>query len=201
MTIARQREAGRAPTPHRRTSSDVVSVQRGLVASGSRVGHQLVEHAVAVDEDRGSPHWRAAIDSQCPDLRRPGPGARRARARRRPGTTRRAASADRTADRSESRRPPARPTVPPGLPTTPKIAAPASRASSIALTRLTETLCSREPPPTEKTRTASRPARRETLEPVGVGRSPSRRRSSGRSAPRRCRSARSSRVSRACGSR
>ena len=68
-------------------------------------------------------------------------------------------------------------------------------------TRLTETLCSREPPPTEKTSSASRSDQARDLEPRAERASPSRRRWSAPSARRRCRSARSSRSGRACGSR
>ncbi len=42
---------------------------------------------------------------------------------------------------------------------------PRAWARSIALTRLTDTLCSREPPPTENTSIASRPARPRDLQP------------------------------------
>ena len=51
--------------------------------------------------------------------------------------------------------------APSSRPTTPKTRAPTSSASSIARTRFTETLCARFPPPTEKTRIASREDRRE----------------------------------------
>ena len=43
----------------------------------------------------------------------------------------------------------------------PSTVAPTSRASSTAFTMLTETPCSREPPPTENTRTASSARSRE----------------------------------------
>lgn len=51
--------------------------------------------------------------------------------------------------------------APSSRPTIPKMSAPSARASSTATTRFIETLCSREPPPTEVVSSASSPDRRD----------------------------------------
>ena len=118
------------------------------------------------------PRRRDRSSPRCPRASRV-PGGRPAGARPPPGRPRCAASAARAARRGRrcsGRR--AAAVAPSSLPTMPITSAPTSPASSTALTRLMLMLCSREPPPTENTRMASRVVQPRSDEPVPVGRVP-----------------------------
>ena len=196
------------PTPSAAPGArfDVGAVERRLGQSRSAGrATRLVDDAVAIEEDRRAapsallgclaidfplarPGRQAGVrDEQVPDdglerldvRRQPlGRGAGRRSRRRRAVAVGAVGLADDPEDRG------ARPRC----------------ASSSALTMFIETLCSREPPPTEKTSTASR-ARAATSAATPRRSSPSPRRWCARSARRRCRSARRPRGRRSCGSR
>ena len=176
----RQPAAREAPQrPRRRratsaTSSGLRAATPGRPLTGS--GTSSLSDAVAVDEDRAArvvhggrrrsatpsgPAARPELgmrDERVPDDRLEGLDQRRLQVRRR---------VDRRSRRRRARR-----ACRPGPRRRRRCAAPRSRASSIALTRLIETLCSREPPPTQNTSSASRADSREIAEPLGERRLP-----------------------------
>ena len=159
------RRAAAAAPGRARTSLGRAAATPGDRSAGS--GTSSLSDAVAVEEDGPARlNWRAAAPSAFPvtlprgqlrvrDERVPDDGLERLderRPQRRPARSMRIATVGQLA-----------PASPPGAADdSVRSARPTSRASSIALTRLTETLCSREPPPTEKTSSASRSLSRET---------------------------------------
>ena len=154
---ARSRRSASA-APGTRATSSRASEPRRLRQPTSRTS-SLRTPSRSRKTARASPRAgrRSAIDSHLPAWPR-AQGARPAGARRRPGRPRRAACAVRGGSTTTRRRRPRGPA-----------AAPRRRRRSRArvarhlerATRFIDTLCSREPPPTEKTSTASRDASRE----------------------------------------
>ena len=139
--------------------------QRRLRPTADRIGHQLVDDAVAIDENGAAPRSladprRSAI-SQCPGCAASS-GCETSACHTTAwndstsGVFRSAGGIDDDRDVGQLGQRPA------GCPDHAVDRAPRARgASSIALTMLTETLCSREPPPTLNT---SRARRRDSFE-------------------------------------
>src|SRR5439155_18200842 len=151
-----ERDAERAELPNGVNrvwrEPDLVGIRRRLEEAGHGVEGELVDQPVPVEEDRPAHEAPTVTDSHLPD-RCASAGCETSRCQTTAwnsstcGVSRLGSSEGTTRQRSANCA-----VAPSSLPTMPSTVAPISFASSTASTMLRLIPCSREPPPTEKTK-------------------------------------------------